>query len=74
MDRKFLSFRKDWLIDVKNNKKYEKIIDPISGMKPSPAFDISILDIAMEEAQDLEAKGNQFLDLKGSSLIFLRLI
>jgi len=67
MDRDFLNFRKEWLKKIQADKTYEKIIDPVSKMKPSPAFDISFLNVPTETVQSLINTGSQFLDLQGNN-------
>jgi len=71
LDEDFLAFRKQWLEEIRVGDKYDGILDPLSKMKPSPAFDISLLQISEETKGDLLERGNSFYDLKGNSLSFL---
>jgi len=69
LDRNFLQFRKNWLLKIKSEGLYEKIKEPKSQMKPSPAFDISFLNIPEETFKTLITEGSQFFDLKGKNVI-----
>lgn len=60
LNKDFVNFRKDWLANIQKNQQYVHIIDPISQLKPSPAFDIAILDLENATINALEQKGAKF--------------
>ncbi len=67
MDRNFLRFRKEWLEDIKSQKDFDIVLDPLSKLKPSPSVDISILEVP--NADDDFFFDNQFYELDGNKNI-----
>lgn len=62
-DHEFLQFRKKWLEEIRQNERYAEIKDPDSGMKPSPAFDISLLNIGDENIKSLQKGKKKFMNM-----------
>ena len=57
LDTDFLQFRKNWLQQISSKDKW-KILDSKSRLKPSPAFDMAILNLPKESVDKLLA-GNR---------------
>ena len=64
LDRGFVQFRKEWLQKIDSSQDYTSILDPVSNMKPSPAFDFSVLNLSESTAQSLRNGGAQFVELE----------